>query len=305
MLEGVNLRRSFRELQEEFTARFRVVKSILTASSSLMMMELMIQYAWITWILPFEIVNIVFGIASWYYYTKMFQGTSEILAPYGGDPIAYIILGMLSYSFLTQAMETMRRSVMKLVMGQYSSGGYRLSFIEYLDLAGIPPIAYAVSSYLLAAIRYIVYASCYLVVGVLVFGVRLNPSANYVGAIFALLLGAGAMIGLGMISARMPSFIGPGVLYGVEPISWLIGLLSTVASGVYFPPELLPEWLRTISAFLPQTYAIESVKLALLSGYSNEMLLERFIILAAYAVLLLPVGCLSIKRFFDSLRRGV
>jgi len=305
MLEAIDLRGSYRRFREEIVARFRTIKSVLTASSSLMMMELMIQYAWITWILPFEIVNVVFGIASWYYYTKMFQGTSEVLAPYGGDPIAYIILGMLSYSFLTQAMETMRQSVMKLVMGQYSSGGYRLSFIEYLDLAGIPPIAYAVSSYLLAAIRYVVYASCYLVVGVLVFGVKLNPSANYGGAILALLLGALAMIGLGMISASMPSFIGPGVLYGVEPISWLIGLLSSVASGVYFPPEMLPEWLRAISMFLPQTYAIESVKLALLSGYSNDMLLNRLMILAACAVLLLLVGGLLIRRFFDRLRRGI
>jgi ABC-type multidrug transport system permease subunit len=47
-----------------------------------------------------------------------------------------------------------------------------------------------------------------------------------------------------------------GAWKGIEPVRWLVGVLTELVSSVYFPVEVLPEQLQAVSQLLPQTYAM-------------------------------------------------
>jgi len=250
--------------------------------------NLWIQYAFIEWTLPFEVINVLFGIASWYFLLKMYRGTPAVLKVYGGDPIAYVILGMAFHRFLVSASGVILSSIRSLIVGMYSSGGSRFSMFEYIRLARISARAYVIANFIQTYLQHIIICTCYLLLGLFVFGIKFNPSANYIGAVIALMLGIMACIGIGMISASIVILV--RIVYGVEPISWSINLLSSIVSGVYFPPEILPSWLKVIAYYLPHTYAMNTAKLAILAGYDNSQLLNNFITLSIFALLLLSTG---------------
>lgn len=261
--------------------------------------NLWVQYAWIEWVLPFEIINLLFGIASWAFFVKMFGQSAQPLQPYGGDALSYVILGMIFYGLLTYTSHGMYGALLHLYTGTYWSGGYRLSWMEYIRLAGISPATYILAEYTLTYLRQILIYLIYLIVGFSLFGLRFSPEANYLGSLIALILGMVASLGIGMISASMIWLI--GAWHGVDPLNWVINLLTSIVSGVYFPPSLLPNWLRVASYYLPHTYSIEAAKLALLSGYSNSQLMPYFLKIGLFGAIIISIGFMLIR---FSLKKG-
>ncbi|RJS82206.1 ABC transporter permease [Candidatus Bathyarchaeota archaeon] len=83
--------------------------------------------------------------------------------------------------------------------------------------------------------------------------------------------------------------------HGTEPIQWSINLLASLTAGVYFPPEILPKWLRAIGYYLPQTYALKAAILAILRGFSLNMLLPELITLLFFVIVLFPAGAIALK----------
>ncbi|MCS6851700.1 MAG: ABC transporter permease [Gemmataceae bacterium] len=84
-------------------------------------------------------------------------------------------------------------------------------------------------------------------------------------AVGVLMLGA-----VGMILAGAVLNLGRHSMLLSEGIAGLIYLLS----GVVFPVEVLPEWLRPLCFFLPTTYWLEGVRRALMGGTTFGRALE-------------------------------
>lgn len=255
--------------------------------------DLWVQYAWMEWVLPFELINLVFGVASWAFFIRAFGSNAQPLQQYGGDIVSYVILGMAFYGFLTYASQGMYSALLSLYAGTYWSGGYRLSWMEYIRLAGVSPSTYVIAQYALTYLRQVLISLAYIAVGFYMFGLRFNPYSNHLGASIALALGISACIGLGLISSSTIWLL--GAWHGVEPVNWSINLLTSVASGVYFPPSILPEWLKTTSYYLPHTYSMEAAKLALLSGLRNEQLTPHFVELLVFSITLISIGIILTK----------
>jgi len=269
------------------------IKLYLTQMWNIIRNQLWVQYACIEWVLPFELISITFGIASWVFFTKMFNGTIQYIQQYGCNPISYIILGMAFIGFLSYASTGIYGALMGLYSGTYWSGGYRLSLMEYLRLAKIPPALYVAANYVLTYFRQFLMCLGYLIVGFLIFGLKFNQNSNYFGAFVALVLGIVACLGIGMISASTIWLL--GAWHGVEPINWTLGLFASIVSGVYFPPDVLPSWLKMISYYFPHTYAMEAAKLALLAGYDNNQLVPYFLRLIVFSTILILMGIYLIK----------
>lgn len=66
-------------------------------------------------------------------------------------------------------------------------------------------------------------------------------------------------------------------------ISWLLG-------GAYYPITILPSWLRIFSYFLPITYSLEGMRLALLKGASLYTLLPTISALVIFTAVLMPIS---------------
>ncbi|MFQ6044184.1 MAG: ABC transporter permease [Candidatus Poribacteria bacterium] len=256
--------------------------------------DMWMRYAWLQWILPFEIANLIFGLATWVYYGKAFGGNSPLLRPYGGDFLAYIILGMSFNQLLMFSMSGIYYRIRNLHTGSWSSFGVRMSLAEYIAVARIPMFIYLSSSIFWGYCQSFIKMIIYIGAGVFLFKMQLiRPEANYIGTVFFILLGISATIGLGLISASMVWFA--GAWHGNEPIQWLVGMMVSIASGVYFPPEVLPDWLSRAAQLLPQTHSLRAARLAILQGYSIGQLRKEILFLLILTIVLLTAGILLFR----------
>ena len=75
-----------------------------------------------------------------------------------------------------------------------------------------------------------------------------------------------------------------------DPVTSILGSLSGLLGGVFFPVAILPDWVQIISRFLPLTYSLEGLRQAVLNGKGISQLSHQILILAAFAVVLLPLS---------------
>ncbi len=255
--------------------------------------DLFTQYAWLGWALPFEGLNLVAGLATWLFYARAFGNQAPFLQAYGGDVVAYLILGVAVTPLLLQTMRQFYNQVKSLYTGSWSSGGVRLSMAEYLLMAKIPLWTYLSAQLFWGYVRQFLFLGVYLVAGWVWFGFHPHPGARYDLALLALLLGLLAAAGIGLISASMVWLM--NAWHDTEPVHWLIGVLVPLVSGSYFPPAILPGWLQVVSAWLPQTYALDAIRRSVL-GTAGAALTHDLATLALFALLLPAAGALLFRR---------
>jgi ABC-type multidrug transport system permease subunit len=266
----------------------RRAKRLAETFASLFKRHLALKYIWVEWVLPFEILNIIFAIAGWYFFAKVFGRESPFLKPYGGSFIAYLILGMGIYPFFNTVLNQPYSLINICYSSSFVAGGVRMGWADYLQLAGIPIPIYMASEMLITLFQHIITLGVYLFAGIFIFGMQMPGHPNYLAAFLAVFLGMLAVLGIGLISASMIWIA--GAWHGEEPIQWAVSMLAGLISGVYFPPEVLPKPLLALSQFLPQTYALRIARLSILKGYSISQLSPDFLILLLFCVILLPLG---------------
>ena len=137
------------------------------------------------------------------------------------------------------------------------------------------------------------FAACYaaarlvVLVGVCVLMFDLDlGSANLLGACAVLGIATLSLAGLGLMAACLP------LMYtekGMQMTSVMEAALLMV-SGVYYPIEVLPGWLRFFSQFSPMTYTLHGMRAALLEGARLSELWGDILPLTATAVILIPLG---------------
>lgn len=66
--------------------------------------------------------------------------------------------------------------------------------------------------------------------------------------------------------------------------------------GLFIPTSQLPNWLEWVSKFLPLTYGVEGIKALMLQGQSLADIGKDVGILAAFAVVLLGLASLTLKK---------
>ena len=85
------------------------------------------------------------------------------------------------------------------------------------------------------------------------------------------------------------------VLKRGDPIAWFFNTLSGFLGGVYYPIEVMPGWMRWMAGWLPITYALQAMRLALLQGATIQSLLPQMLTLAAFSLVLFPLSLLAFQ----------
>jgi len=278
----------------------RIIFDVIKIARVMGRQTLNIRYAYFVWVFPFEMLDLLIALFSWYFFALTFGGRSELLAPYGGDFISYLILGIVFNRYLGYNIGQIYCIIQSIYAPMHGTGVQKLSFADHLVLFNVSlskwVAARIIWDYLMISIR----AMIYIIIG---FGLGMKSATfiNYPGFVLVFILGLIATIGIGLISASMYWII--GVYRGREPIQWFIHTFSGLVSGVYFPPEILPEWLYKIGLLFPQTYALRALRLALVSGYPLEKLLPDISILTIQCIFLLPLGIMCIRYSLELARR--
>jgi ABC-2 type transport system permease protein len=87
-------------------------------------------------------------------------------------------------------------------------------------------------------------------------------NANYWGALLMLSVCSVSLVGFGIVAAVLP-LLSPEK---GQQVSYIVSSLLLLVSGVYYPVDVLPNWMQAIATVSPVTYALEGLRQALLEG---------------------------------------
>ena len=112
------------------------------------------------------------------------------------------------------------------------------------------------------------------------------PDAKYFPALVVLLVASVSFIGIGMMMSVLP-LISPekGTQLGFVAQGTLL-----VVSGVYYPVEVLPQWMQWIAVISPATYALDGIREAILDGAGLSEMWDELWPLLIIGAVSIPLG---------------
>ena len=116
--------------------------------------------------------------------------------------------------------------------------------------------------------------------------------ANFAAAIIVLLVASISFIGIGMMTAVLP-LISPEK--GTQ-LGFIAQGLLLVVSGVYYPVEVLPQWMQWISVISPATYALDGMRDAIIDGAGIAAMGDELWPLVVIGIVSVPLGLEVFRR---------
>ena len=157
--------------------------------------------------------------------------------------------------------------------------------IEYTLMAPIHRLTHMLGQTFFAVIYSLLFTAIILLVTVFLFDIDMN-NANAFGAMLMLVTGSLSFIGVGIVGSVLPLLFPER---GSQMTHVLIALLLLV-SGVYYPVDVLPNFLQKLSVLSPATYVIEGARRALLEGLPTNELWPYIWPTLIMGVIAIPLG---------------
>ena len=88
-----------------------------------------------------------------------------------------------------------------------------------------------------------------------------------------------------------------------DPLNWFFNITAQLVSGLYFPPEELPNWLQPLSKIHPETYILQMGRLTMGGGYSLSQILPSLVNMLLITAIMLLVGYLTFRWGFNKARQ--
>lgn len=123
-------------------------------------------------------------------------------------------------------------------------------------------------------------------------------NANIGGALIIFLLSVFTYVGLGVVAAATIIWLKRG-----DFITWVFTGLSAILGGAFFPVDVMWPWLRVIAKVIPLKYSFDGLRSTLLDGRGLSELTTELLVLAAWAVVVLPMGLKLFSFFVERGRR--
>lgn len=209
------------------------------------------------------------------------------LEQYGGNLLAYLIIGSAFTSFVGVSLHSFQGTV---------RSEQQMGTLEYLILSSTRPETLLICSGIMGFLGAVVNVSVLLFVVSFVFAVPLE--VNIMGAAASIVLTVISLSGIGLVSAGIIIVTKVG-----DPVTWAFTTLTGLLSGVMFPVEYLPGWLQVVSSMLPTTHALHALRLALGQNASIATLTPQLLTLTFLAMVTVPVGLLAVRLGFHRAQR--
>jgi ABC-2 type transport system permease protein len=235
-----------------------------------------------------SLVRIAFFLVIFFFIADLITGIgSPYLEKYGGDYFPFIVVGLALNAAIGAGLYGFTGAI---------SSEQAIGTLEPMLTTPAGPFVIFMASTIARNITSIIWPTIYLAVGAAIIG-----GFTWSGIPVFILAGgltAVAYLGIGMISAAFTLVVKRG-----NPINLFFGTLPALLSGVYFPVEVLPSWLRAVGRAIPLTHGLEISRSALLPGAAPESLAGGFLFLAAFAAVSLPVGYASFRYALNRARK--
>ncbi len=166
--------------------------------------------------------------------------------------ILYLLIGTSVWSYLSVTFE----GVTDMITLERWEGT-----IEHTFMAPISRFTHLIGSCWYAVAHGLLFTFIQLVVVGAFFHLDLSH-ADYLSAVFILLVGSVSFIGFGIGAAVLPLlFTERG-----SQMSYIVRAILLLVSGVYYPISVLPGWMQPLARISPATYVLEGLRAALLNN---------------------------------------
>lgn len=236
-----------------------------------------------------EIVWMVYSIAESLSVSFIGLGMEALSGPEanidGRYLVLYLVIGTLVWRYLTLIFVW----ITEMISIERWEGT-----IEYTLMAPIRRGVHMAGQTIFAIVYAMIFTSVVLMVTVWIFNIDLT-GANLFGGVVVLMSGTLSFIGLSIMASVLPLLFPER---GAQMTHIVIAILLLV-SGVYYPIEVLPPALQSLSAISPATYVLDGVRQALLEGAATIDLWPTIWPVLIMGVIAIPLGL----RVFDIAER--
>jgi ABC-type multidrug transport system permease subunit len=254
----------------------------LAAAAGIFRRDMTVYFSY-RWRLVTQYVGMLFSLAVFYYISRLVE-VGEFQSP--DAYFSYAAVGVIILQVLQSTLDIPTAVRQELVAGTF----------ERMAVSPFGPIASILSLFLFPMASAVVTMLVTVVLSALVFGVDLSwatiPAAVPVAIVGAAALGAIALLFAAMVVRFKQA---PGTAYVLAAIS--------LVAGFYFPPSLLPWWLRWASDVQPFTPAVDLLRHLLVGQSLRYSAWEDVGKLVGFTAVLIPVGIAGLLVAIDRGRR--
>lgn len=220
--------------------------------------------------------TVLFTIATFHFVGKMVTGqdASRALARYAGNYFSFVVLGLAITQYLQASLMGMATEIRQAM----NQGTLEIMFASPTRPMTVLSLS-LIWKLLFETVRVLFCLSV-----ATAFGFHMtNP--NWFAALITMVLTLSAFLSLGVLSASLLILLKRG-----DPINWFAVGAASLLGGSIFPVELLPDWLRTVSFFIPLTHSLHCLRGALLLGESVSDMWSSMLPLALFSLVMLPTA---------------
>lgn len=190
--------------------------------------------------------------------------------------VLYLLIGNLVWRFLSQIFYW----ITDLIQIERWEGT-----IEYTLMAPIHRFTHMLGQTFFSVLYSLIFTGLLLVATALVFKIDLSDS-NLLGGLIMLMAGSFSFIGISIMASVFPLLFPER---GSQMTHVFIAVLLLV-SGVYYPVEVLPHFLRQLAVYSPATYVLSGARGAILDGMPTSQLWPYVWPVLLMGALLIPLG---------------
>ena len=228
--------------------------------------------------LSLGLASLVLSVVTFVFVGKVVAASGPgFVQRFGVDYTSFVIVGVLVHAVAASGLHVFRSALRREQLQ---------GTLELLVASAVPVPLLMILAGAGELVVTAVGGAAFLAVASALAGLHFTVSATMLAGV---LLYVAFMSGVGLASAGFVLVSKEG-----DPISWLLGALSGLLGGVYFPVELLPAWLRRVAALLPTTRALALARSGLgTPGPASPA--ASLLVLAAAAALSITVGLLVLR----------
>ena len=190
--------------------------------------------------------------------------------------MTFLLVGALIWSYLSMIFDVLSETV------QWERWE---GTIEYTFMSPTSRVTHLLGMGVYAVVYGIARTAVVLGVAMLAFDLDLSE-ANYWAALVVIAVCSISLVGFGVVAAVMP-LLSPEK---GQQVTYIVSALLLLVSGVYYPVQVLPDWMQVIAQYSPVTYALEGSRAALQDGVGLWQLWGSIWPLLVMGAVFVPMG---------------
>ena len=229
----------------------------------------------------FNIIAVLTTVLIYYFIDRLFgQRITPHLAPYGTSYFSYVLISLAFFGYIGTGMGSFAAQIQR----EQIQGTWEAVMLTPTPLTTVL-FAMGTWNFLLATLDIVIYA----LLGLFVFRLDLSRT-HWPALLLVTFFSVTSFSALGILSSAFIIVFKRG-----NPVSWIVNSVEGLIGGVYFPITVLPAWLQACANFLPITYAIRAIQLAVHKGYGLRELKTELLFLCLFTGVLLPLALLVFR----------